>query len=54
MVIPRIVNSTKHSRGEARKGIKTHFNHSSKVSKETQTFIDENRSKVIKDFGVQT
>ena len=54
MVIPRIVNSTKRTHGEARKGIKTHFNHSSKVSKETQTLIDETRIKAIKDIGVQT
>lgn len=54
MLIPRMPNPTKRPNSEARKGIKTHFNHSSKVSKETQTFIDENRNKVIKDIGVQT
>ncbi len=54
MVFPRILNPTKRANGQARKGIKTHFNHCSKVSKETQTFIDETRNKVIKDIGVQT
>jgi len=54
MIVPKIINQTKRLHGEAKKGIKTHFNHSSKVSRETQTVIDEVKYKGSNEIGVQT